>query len=201
MGAVEAKLARHGIPAEGDVLTSAAAAATLVEPGERVLVCGGPGIVEALTARGAVPVADGDADAVMVGFDRGFDYERLRIAATAVRRGARLIGTNADPTYPTPEGLIPGGGSILAAVATASGVAPIVAGKPNEPMAALVRARLGPGGTMVGDRHDTDGLLAHRLDYRFVLVLTGSTTVLDPSEPPPDLVAADVGAAVDQLAS
>ena len=81
VGAVEAKLARHGIAATGHVLTSAAAAATLVEPGERVLVCGGPGVVEALTARGAVPVRDGDADAVMVGFDRGFDYERLRIAA------------------------------------------------------------------------------------------------------------------------
>ena len=87
VGEVEAKLGRHGIPAVGDVITSAMAAAALVEPGERVLVCAGPGVVEALDARGAIPVRDGDADAVMVGFHRDFDYERLRIAARAVRRG------------------------------------------------------------------------------------------------------------------
>ena len=116
VGEVEAKLGRHGIPAVGDVITSAMAAAALVEPGERVLVCAGPGVVEALEARGAVPVRDGDADAVMVGFHRDFDYERLRIAARAVRRGARLLATNDDSSYPTPDGPIPGGGAILAAV-------------------------------------------------------------------------------------
>ena len=59
---------------------------------------------------------DGDADAVLVGFHRDFDYERLRIAARAVRRGARLLATNDDSSYPTPDGPIPGGGAILAAV-------------------------------------------------------------------------------------
>ena len=103
----EAKLARLGIPAAGDVLSSATAAARLVEPGERVLVCGGPGVVEAMAARGAEPVRDGDADVVAVGFHRDFDYERLRVAARAVRRGARLLGTNDDATYPTPDGPIP----------------------------------------------------------------------------------------------
>ena len=58
-------------------------------------------------------------DAVVTGLHRDFDYARLRSAAAAVHRGARLIGTNADPTYPTPTGLDPGGGSILAAIATA----------------------------------------------------------------------------------
>ena len=71
-----------------------------MEPGERVLVCAGPGVVEALERRGAVPVRDGDADAVMVGFHLDFDYERLRIAARAVRRGARLLATNDDSSYP-----------------------------------------------------------------------------------------------------
>ena len=60
-----------------------------------------------------------------------------------MRNGARLIGTNDDATYPTPDGPIPGGGAILASIVTASGVAPIVAGKPHEPMAALVRATIG----------------------------------------------------------
>ena len=80
LGDQEAKLQRLGIPAGGDVISSAVAAARLVEPGERALVCGGPGIAEALVARGAEPVHDGDADAVLVGFHRDFDYERLRIA-------------------------------------------------------------------------------------------------------------------------
>lgn len=196
---VEAKLARQGIPAEGDVLTSAMAAAALVEPGERVLVCGGAGVTEALERRGAVPVRDGEADAVMVGFHRDFDYERLRIAATAVRRGARLLATNDDTTYPTPEGPIPGGGAILAAVVAAAGVPATVAGKPNVPMADLVRARLGSVGVVVGDRPDTDGRLARVLGYRFALVHTGVALPHEVVDPPPDLVAADLASLVDQL--
>jgi 4-nitrophenyl phosphatase len=193
----EAKLARFGIPAEGDVVSSAMAAAGLVEPGERVLVAGGPGIVEAVTARGAVPVRDGDADVVVVGFHLDFDYERLRIAARAVDRGARLVGTNDDATYPTPEGPIPGGGSLLAAVAYATGVAPTVAGKPHGPMADLVRALGGDEGTMVGDRPETDGSFARRLGYRFALVLTGVTSPDDlPVEPEPDEVADSLAALV-----
>ena len=128
VGEVEAKLGRHGIPAEGDVITSAIAAAALVEPGERVLVCAGPGVVEALAARGAVPCATGDADAVLVGFHRDFDYERLRIAPAPVRRGPgcwRRTTTH----VPHARGPIPGGGAILAAVVTATGVEPVVAGQ------------------------------------------------------------------------
>ena len=110
----------------GDVVSSAMAAARLIEPGERVLVTGGPGIVEAVEAgggdrrterRGVDP--DAPVDAVMVGLHRDFDYARLAVAAAALHAGARLIGTNSDPTYPTPSGLQPGGGSILAAVAIA----------------------------------------------------------------------------------
>jgi glycerol 3-phosphatase-2 len=199
VGDVEAKLARHGIPADGAVVTSAMAAAALVEPGERVLVCGGPGVAEAIERRGATPVREGDADAVLVGFHRDFDYERLRIAATAVRRGARLLATNDDATYPTPEGPIPGGGAILASIVTASGVAAVVAGKPNAPMADLVRARLGDNGVMVGDRPDTDGRFARVMGYRFALVHTGVTLAHEVVDPAPDVVAADLAALVDEL--
>jgi HAD superfamily hydrolase (TIGR01450 family) len=190
VGEQEAKLERFGIPAHGDVVTSAMAGATLVEPGERVLVCGGPGIVEAVTARGAEPVRDGDADVVAVGFHRDFDYERLRVAMRAVRRGARLVATNDDATYPTPDGPIPGGGSIVAAVAYASQATPIVAGKPHQPMADLVRALMGDEGTVVGDRPDTDGAFAVMLGYRWALVLSGVTGKGDlPVSPTPDVVA------------
>ena len=109
----EHALAAIDIPATGDVVTSAMAGADLVERGERVLVVGGAGVHEALEARGAIPVgndadADGAFDAVVVGFHRDFDYEKLRRAATAVLAGARLIGTNDDPTYPTPSDRSPG---------------------------------------------------------------------------------------------
>lgn len=194
----ESALAAIGVPAVGDVLSSAMAAALLVEPGERVMVCGGPGVVEALERRGAVVVPEGPCDAVMVGFDRDFTYERLRRAAVAVRRGARLIGTNDDATYPTPEGPIPGGGSILAAVTVGSGVTPVIAGKPHEPMAALVRAAVGDAAArdavMVGDRPSTDGLFASRLGCRFAQVWSGVTPAGSSVEPLPDMVGDDLAA-------
>ena len=197
VGVVEAKLARFGIEAEGMVLTSAMAAAERVDPDEVALICAGPGAVEALEARGVRTVREGKADVVVVGFHRDFDYERMRIASAAVREGARLLATNDDATYPTPDGLIPGGGAILAGVSTAAGVAPEVAGKPHRPMADLVRHRVGEEGVMVGDRPDTDGRFAVALGYRFALVLSGVTTAL-PVDPEPDLVATDLAALVDQ---
>jgi 4-nitrophenyl phosphatase len=148
-------------------------------------------------ARGCEVVRAGPADAVVVGLYREFDYEGLRQASTAVRDGARFIGTNEDPTFPTPQGLLPGSGSLVAAVAVASGVAPVIAGKPHPPMADLVRSRLGPSGVVVGDRADTDGALAAALGYRFALVLTGSSADTGDHDPPPDLVAPDLAAVVD----
>jgi 4-nitrophenyl phosphatase len=174
-----------GIAAAGDVVTSAMAAAGLVEPSSAVLVAGSRGIVEAIERRGARAVLnDGSADvdgvdAVVVGLHRDFDYARLARASSAVRAGARFIATNDDATFPTPTGLEPGGGSIVAAVATASGVAPIIAGKPHRPMADLIVDMLGPGRSdpggllMVGDRPSTDGRFAATLGCPFALVRTG----------------------------
>jgi len=123
---VVAKLARAGIVAAArDVFTSARAAADLLlsdlVPGSRVLVCGGPGVVEALTDAGFEAVCDRPAAAVVVGFHQDFDFGGLTRAADAVRDGARFVATNRDATYPVPGGLVPGAGAIVAAVATASG--------------------------------------------------------------------------------
>jgi HAD superfamily hydrolase (TIGR01450 family) len=194
----EERLARIGVRAAGDVLTSAAAAARLLPEGSTALACAGPGVVEALEARGVRPVRDGEADAVVVGFHLDFDYERLRAAGVAVMAGARLIGTNDDATYPTPGGEIPGGGAILAAVAYAAGVDPVVAGKPHQPMADALLELVGEGHhVMVGDRPSTDGLFARRLGADFGLVLSGVTGPGDlPVVPEPDLVAADLAALV-----
>lgn len=180
----EAALAAVGIEATGDVVSSSMAAASLLVAGERVLVAGGPGVVEAAETAGAHVVhndgtdLDEPVDAVVVGLHRDFDYARLRVAGRAVLDGARLIGTNRDSTFPTPRGLEPGGGSIVAAVATVGGVDPIFAGKPEQPMADLVVDMVGaPAASMlmVGDRPETDGLFADRIGCRFALVESGVT--------------------------
>ncbi|MFK8023354.1 MAG: HAD-IIA family hydrolase [Ilumatobacter sp.] len=191
LGTHEAALAEIGIDASGDVVSSAMAGAFLVGAGERVLVTGGPGVVEAVEARGAdavlnvgdEAVLDDPFDAVLVGLHRDFDYARLRVAGRAIHAGARLIGTNGDSTYPTTDGLDPGGGAILRAVEAVGGVEAIIAGKPEQPMAALVLDLVGGGPDtmlpdtmlMVGDRPETDGLFADRLGCRFALVESGVT--------------------------
>ena len=200
-----AKLARHRIPVTpDDLVTSAQAAARLVQPGERVLVLGGAGIVEALSARQVdVAVAgSGDGtgsgyDAVVMGWHRAFDFPMLQEVTSAVLDGARLIGTNADATYPTPQGLIPGSGAILAAVAYATGETPVVAGKPNAAIADLLRDRLGGAPeVIVGDRGDSDGALARAIGCTFALVLTGVTRHLAEADPRPDVAAADLASLV-----
>jgi 4-nitrophenyl phosphatase len=199
VGEVEAQLADAAIDGRGRVLTSAVMAVDLVEPGETVLVAAGPGVTEELEQRGVTVVADGDADAVMVGFHLDFTYDRMRAASLAVRNGARLIATNDDATYPTTDGLWPGGGAILASIERATGTDALVAGKPYPPAVAHVHRLAGTDGTMVGDRPDTDGRFARALGYRWGLVLSGVTDPSDlPVEPRPDAVADDLAALVDE---
>ncbi len=196
------KLRGFGIEIEPEELvTSSQAAASLLEAGTSALVCGGPGVVEALEERGVNAVHDGQADAVVVGFHKTFNYDRLTAAFRTILAGARLIGTNDDPTYPTPDGPVPGGGSLLAAVATAAGVDPVVAGKPHQPMADLVRERLGDdleGTLLVGDRPSTDGLMAKRLGIPFILVMTGVTAEEDEVDVEIDGRAPDLASLVGQ---
>jgi 4-nitrophenyl phosphatase len=207
---VVAKLGRVGIMTEhSDVFTSARAAADLLAgdlaPGSRVLVCGGPGVVEALTAVGFEPVRDGPAAAVVVGFHEDFDFAGLTRAADAVRDGARFVATNRDATYPIPGGLVPGAGAIVAAVATASGREPELAGKPSAPTVALVQRELGTRGVMIGDRPSTDGALADALGWPFALVLSGVTAAIAPPggeaipDPAPAYVADDLGVLAPRL--
>ncbi|MGO9963045.1 MAG: HAD-IIA family hydrolase [Acidimicrobiales bacterium] len=199
-----AKLERMGMATDpADVLTSAMAAARLLEQGERALVLGGPGILEELDERGVVTVSPGTGreigpvDAVVVGLDPTFDFASLTAAASALHAGARLIGTNDDPSFPTPQGMLPGAGSVLAAVACAGGVKPTIAGKPYPPTVGLVRERIGEVAMVVGDRPSTDGLLARGLGARFGLVLTGVTLPHHGKvDPQPDVEASDLLALV-----
>ena len=211
VGDVVAKLDRMGIPAtSADVVTSAMAAAWLLAqslaPGAPVLACAGPGVREALAAQGLEVVTDGGpVEAVVVGFHREFDYAALDRASAAVRSGARFVATNLDATYPIPGGLIPGAGSLVAAVATASGRTPEVAGKPEAPTVGLIRERFGTSGVVVGDRPSTDGALASALGWPFALVLSGVTAAVAPPggeaipNPAPPFVADDLGALAPAL--
>ena len=133
------------------------------------------------------------------GSTRDFTYDGLAAAAAAVRGGARFIGTNEDPTYPTPDGLVPGAGAILAAVATAAEAAPEVAGKPHRPTAEAIAARVPQGQlrAMVGDRPSTDGALAGATRHPFALVLSGVTRDGHvPADADPAVVAPDLAALV-----
>lgn len=201
LGELVGKLVAHGIPADADeIVTSPQAAASLTRPGSRVLVLAAEGVEEACQSHGTTTVRDGPAEAVVVGLHRDFDLEGLTAAVRAVLGGARLIATNDDATFPTPEGLLPGAGAIVAAVSAATGVEATIAGKPHEPMAGLVRERLGGElhqGVVVGDRPATDGLFARRLGFSFALVLSGVTSeVGEPGDVGADVVAADLASLI-----
>ncbi len=194
-----ARLARVGIEAETDeLLTSAQAAASLLEPGSRVAVVGGPGVHEALAARGVteVPATEHPA-AVVVGRALLLDFDALTAAATAIREGARFVATNTDATFPTPHGLEPGAGALVAYLEVASGRKAEAAGKPHQPAADLLRSRFGAAGLVIGDRPDTDGLFAQLVGAPFALVLSGVTRREDlPVSPQPAVVEADLAAVV-----
>jgi 4-nitrophenyl phosphatase len=115
-------------------------------------------------------------DAVIVGLDPHVDYARLSAAMSAVAEGSRLIATNADARYPTEAGFLPGAGSIVAALATATGATPEVIGKPAPAMfTATVEASGVPvsEAVVVGDNPDADVVGAHRAGCAAILVLTG----------------------------
>jgi HAD superfamily hydrolase (TIGR01450 family) len=193
------RLTGHETSAD-DVCTSSQAAERMLRPADLpVLVVGDIGITSVLEAAGR-PMTDdpGRAGSLMVGLTRALDYELIAAAASAVRAGARFIATNVDPTYPTAQGLMPGAGSIVAAIAVAGGVEPEIAGKPHGPMRDLVRSRIDDGAWVVGDRVDTDVAMAlHEPDWTSILVLTGVST--ESEGPAADHVVPDLAAAVDLI--
>lgn len=166
---------------ESEVVTGSQAGAGLignfVPVGSRVLAVGGPGVAAALEDRGFVPVFsnDDDPEAVMQGFGPQLSWSDLAEAAFALRRGVPWVATNMDATFPTPRGLAPGNGSLVMAVAHATGRQPdAVAGKPERSLFDEAVARTGATrGLMVGDRLDTDIAGGNRAGMETLLVLTG----------------------------
>lgn len=116
------------------------------------------------------------ADVVVIAYHQQFDYAELRDATQAAQRGAILIGANRDPTFPMPDGLWPGTGSIVAAVETASGRTVEIVGKPEPTLIRTALDRLGPGrALMIGDRVDSDLGAAHAAGIDGAIVLTGGS--------------------------
>ncbi len=164
-----ARLGAIGITARADeIVTSSLAAASLLARGDRALVVGEAGLRAAVTGAGCVETA-ASPDVVVVGLSQSFDYAMCDVAATGVREGARFIATNLDPTLPVEGTLRPGAGAIVAAISTAAGLEPEVAGKPSATMAHAIRARIDVG-AVVGDRASTDGALAALLGVPFAHV-------------------------------
>jgi 4-nitrophenyl phosphatase len=205
------KLDRFGVQlAAHQIVTSGLATAIYLQQrfpqGGPVYVIGEPALKETLRQAGFFPQEEGDVPlAVVVGKASEFNYDRLNQAMQYILGGALFIGTNPDKTYPMPGGkLVPGAGAVVAAVEAASGVEPMIIGKPS---ANLYRAALEVLGTpahqtlVVGDRIETDIVGGQALGCPTALVLSGVTGEAQARawNPPPDLITADLGQVVESL--
>jgi phosphoglycolate/pyridoxal phosphate phosphatase family enzyme len=172
-----------------EVMTSSAATAFYLQGefphGFTCYVIGEEGIQAALSNIGGRVLSEEEAestssvDCVVVGIDRFFTYEKLRVAQQFILRGARFFATNSDWTFPTEDGVVPGAGSLVAAVQAASGQQPLIIGKPQPTMLRLCVEKFGldPQHTaMVGDRLDTDIACGHRAGLKSLMVCTGVHT-------------------------
>ena len=171
---------------DDDVVTSAQAASALLArrlpAGSAVLVVGGEGLYRALEAVGLKPVASVDEGpaAVVQGFGPDVGWRLLAEGTRAVRSGLPWIATNTDLTVPTPYGPAPGNGTLVAAIATATGVTPEVAGKPQPTLFHEAAQRYGAKRPLVvGDRLDTDLEGARAAGMDGLAVLTGVHRVPD----------------------
>ncbi len=196
------RLSLMGVDAALDeIMTSAAATADFLEEnyeieGKTAFVIGGAGLREEI-ARTPLHVLEGDdgrrADYVIVGWDTELTFNKLRIASLALHSGAGFVGTNPDATFPAPEGLWPGAGSIIASLEKAAGREALVVGKPNVYMMQAALHLIGSKADrtlMIGDRLETDILGGWRVGLDTCLVLTGvsSRDDLKGFNPQPDLV-------------
>ncbi|GAB3507566.1 HAD-IIA family hydrolase [Amycolatopsis cihanbeyliensis] len=204
--AVADHLAELGIPADtAEVSTSSQAAASVLgerlPTGATVLVVGTAALAEEVAGAGLRPVREASAEvaAVVQGHSPDTCWGDLAEACVAVRAGARWVACNVDPTLPTERGQLPGNGSMVTALRTATGRAPLVAGKPEPPLFRAAASSAGASSALVvGDRLDTDIAGAVRAGLEALVVLTGVTTpaVLLAAEPAerPQYLAADLTA-------
>jgi len=178
---VATKLARMNIEVEEEhIFTCAMATARFLarqKPGGTAYVIGEGGLLHALHENGYA-VVDSSPDYVVVGEGRVFTMETVETAVRMILAGAKLIATNLDPNCPTPHGLRPGCGAIVAMLETATASRAFSLGKPSPVIMREARKALGLRTeeiTIIGDTMDTDILGGVQMGYRTVLVLSGGT--------------------------
>lgn len=204
------KLARFGVDVPpAHIITSAEATAGYLreaydgQTAVTVYVVGEKGLHDAIVAQGfsilsAAQVHDGARpDLVVVGFTREATYKELAMGALAVHKGARFIGTNPDPAFPSELGPLPGAGALIGFIQIATGVEPTLIGKPGPIMFQQAMKRLGstPQNTaMVGDRLTTDILGAKNARLHAILLLSGISTRAEVAQSGiyPDFIFADI---------
>lgn len=179
---VAAHLEAMGISARAEeVCTSAVAAARYIaqeQPGCKVAAIGEAGLTKALKEAGLQLTLE-EPDVVVQGIDRQFTYDMLTRAARWIRGGARYVLTNPDLLLPSQEGLMPGAGTLSAAIQAASGVKPAVIGKPAAPLMNFAITRLGLEASevaIIGDNLHTDIAAGVNAGCGTILALTGVTT-------------------------
>jgi HAD superfamily hydrolase (TIGR01450 family) len=202
---LRARLHRLGVTVAEHVLTPLEIiGATIAERfgPSRVLVIGAPETAAAVARSGHVLVAVDDyrdATVVVVGNDFDLSYERLTAAARAAAAGAPLVTPNVDPRLPVEGGeFLPGCGALVAAVAVAAGVTPVVVGKPAPPLFRMALARLGlepAEAAMVGDSVASDIVGAHAVGMATVLYGPGGSAS-DGKTPPEGAALVTEGAAL-----
>jgi HAD superfamily hydrolase (TIGR01450 family) len=183
-GEVAAHLRELGAPADDDQVVSSSQAAadllaSLLAPGSKILITGSPALAREIELAGLVPVdsQDGEPVAVVQGFNPAIGWKELAEATYVVNGGALWVATNTDMTIPQARGIAPGNGTLVAAVAAATGQQPRVAGKPEAPLFHSAAKRLGAERPLVvGDRLDTDILGGNNAGFATVAVLTGVDT-------------------------
>lgn len=196
------KLAGLGATVSNDqIITSGMGVAYLLQKrfpnGGSIYVVGEPSLKLTIEEAGFT-ISEKDTIAVVGAVDRNITFEKLKIATLLIRSGVPFYATNPDRTFPTPEGLIPGSGAILAAITTATDVEPIIAGKPSSTLYDFALERLGtkPEETLaVGDRIETDILGGQRAGLRTALVLSGIASRAEGEawQPAIDLIVPELG--------
>jgi 4-nitrophenyl phosphatase len=193
------KLARMGVTiSPEEILVSGQATARYLAReyprSTRIHVFGMKALKQALTDEGFV-LAHEDVELVVASMDREVTFEKLKRASLLIRGGARFIATNLDPTTPSEEGLLPGTGSMIAALEAASGVKPTAIGKPEPIMYQLAMEQMfaHPETTAaIGDSADTDILGGKRAGLTTIFVLSGSSDRADAEAVGADLIFEDI---------
>ena len=135
----------------------------------------------------------GEAEFVVACLDFSFTYAKMKAACQAIFAGAKFVATNTDPNVPVEGGYMPGAGAIVSAISTATGVKPLVIGKPSRHIVEIALERLGVRASqtvIVGDRLDTDVQSGKMVGAFTILVLSGATSLEKAKETKlkPDLI-------------